>query len=328
METVNSTTKDINLKGLLDLNYGFVRSKILDFALKLNIFDIVESTCENQAEAISEVTSIKKENVKKLLETLVYMRLLSKKSDIYLNTLSTSKYLCSSSKDYIGEHLALVFKQWDSWSSLDTAMLKNERTDNSQLLLHMKKKSYNLALPIVERLLSTIPYNFNKTKILDYHCGEGEWAYALAKKYNEAVIDAFDSEEYKKVFNERMKTNYKNRQDNIKFISRINDEYDYIILSNFLRFYGEEYSRTLLVSLQRHLKDNGKIIIYDVFHSDEANEPSITNLLDLSMLVNTCSGGVFTVNEACSLLKETGFQIENIFDTKPYPILIARSEKY
>ncbi|MFP3886628.1 class I SAM-dependent methyltransferase [Priestia filamentosa] len=328
MGTVNSTTEDINLKGLLDINYGFVRSKILDFALKLNIFDIVEATSENQAETISEVTSIKKENVKKLLETLVYMRLLSKKSDIYLNTLSSSKYLCSSSKDYIGEHLALVFKQWDSWSSLDTAMLKNERTDNSQLLLHMKKKSYNLALPIVERLLSTLPYNFNKMKILDYHCGEGEWAYALAKKYSEAVIDAFDSEEYQKVFNERMKTNYKNCQNNIKFINSINDEYDYIILSNFLRFYGEEYSKILLVSLQRHLKDNGKIIIFDVFHSDKANEPSIANLLDLSMLVNTCNGGVFTINEACSLLEESGFQIENIFDTKPYPILIARSEEY
>ncbi|MCY8235297.1 class I SAM-dependent methyltransferase [Priestia endophytica] len=325
METVNSTTKDINLKDLLDLNYGFVRSKVLDFSLKLNLFDIVESTCKNQVEAISEITSIKKENVKKLLEALVYMGLLSKESDIYLNT---SKYLCSSSKDYIGEHLALVFKQWDSWGALDTIMLKNERNDNSQLLLHMKKKSYNLAFPIVERLLSTLPYNFDNTRVLDYHCGEGEWTYALAKKYNEAVIDAFDSEEYKKVFNERMKTNYKNCQDNIKFISRINDEYDYIILSNFLRFYGEEYSKTLLVSLQRHLKDNGKIIIYDVFHSDEANGPSIANLLDLSMLVNTCSGGIFTINEACSLLKETGFQIENIFDTKPYPILIARSEKY
>ncbi|KYG30449.1 methyltransferase family protein [Priestia endophytica] len=325
MEKVNSTTKDINLKDLLDLNYGFVKSKILDFSLKLNLFDIVESTCKNQVEAISEITSIKKENVKKLLEALVYMGLLSKKSDIYLNT---SKYLCSSSKDYIGEHLTLVFKQWDSWGALDTIMLKNERNDNSHLLLHMKKKSYNLASPLVERLLSTLPCNFDNTRILDYHCGEGEWTYALSRKYSEAVIDAFDHEEYREAFNERMKTNYRNHKDNIKFICKINDKYDYIILSNFLRFYDKEYSKTLLGSLQRYLKDNGKIIIYDVFHIDREDKPSIANLLDLSMLVNTCNGGVLTINEACSLLEDVGLQIENIFDTKPYPILIARSEKY
>ncbi len=324
MAIINSIVEGINLKGLLDLNYGFVRSKILDFALKFKIFDILQSTPKNQLDTISHKTGASKENIEKLLEALVYMGVVFKENDVYLNTLNTSKYLCLSSEHYIGEHLTLVFKQWSSWGNFEAVMLKNERADNSSLLLNMKKKRYSLSFPIVEKLLASLPYDFNETKVLDYHSGEGEWTFALAKNYDKAVIDAYDYANYKKIFEDRMRKNYEGYKDNVKFISTINDNYNYIILADFLRFYSEDYLKTLLASLKGLLKNEGRIIIYDVFHNDT---PSISSLLDLSMLVNTCGGNVLRINDAISILKETGFYIENIFSTKPYPIIVARSEK-
>ncbi|MED3994632.1 class I SAM-dependent methyltransferase [Peribacillus frigoritolerans] len=324
MVMVNPIVEGINLKGLLDLNYGFVRSTILDFALKFNIFEILQSTHKNQLDIISQKTCASKENIEKLLEALVYIGVIFKENDVYLNTLNTSKYLCLSSEHYIGEHLNLVFKQWSSWGNFEAVMLKDERVDNSSLLLNMKKKRYSLSFPIVEKLLAAIPYDFNEAKILDYHSGEGEWTFALVKNYNKAIIDAYDYANYKKKFEARMKKNYAGYKRNVKFISTIEDSYNYIILADFLRFYSKDYLKILLASLKGLLKNEGRIIIYDVFHSDS---PSISSLIDLSMLVNTCGGNVLRKNDAISILQETGFYIEDIFNTKPYPIIIARSEE-
>lgn len=142
MVMVNPIVEGINLKGLLDLNYGFVRSTILDFALKFNIFEILQSTHKNQLDIISQKTCASKENIEKLLEALVYIGVIFKENDVYLNTLNTSKYLCLSSEHYIGEHLNLVFKQWSSWGNFEAVMLKDERVDNSSLLLNMKKEIF------------------------------------------------------------------------------------------------------------------------------------------------------------------------------------------
>ncbi len=91
-----------------------------------------------------------------------------------------------------------------------------------------------------------------------------------------------------------------------------------------LLFIGEKRSRVLFDKLFQSLRSGGILTIADVLLSDDRAGPAFAVTLNLSMLVNTRYGQIFTFQDFSTWLKDSGFQEVHRLDVAaPSPVIIA-----
>lgn len=99
---------------------------------------------------------------------------------------------------------------------------------------------------------------------------------------------------------------------------------DGYIMKHIIHDWDDERSLRILQSINRAIKDGGKLLIVETV-VPEGNEPHYSKLLDLEMLVSP--GGVErTASEYRELLSNAGFRLTRIIPTKS-PFSIVEAEK-
>src|SRR4029077_7479746 len=82
---------------VIDFIEGFRRSKAMFAAVSLGVFDTVEQE-PTSAETIAAVLQLPCEQLERLLDACVSLKLLRKEGGLYMNQPVASAYLCSSSE--------------------------------------------------------------------------------------------------------------------------------------------------------------------------------------------------------------------------------------
>lgn len=314
-------------KLILDINHGFVKSRILETSIRLKVYDFISEGFHTIDELVRKTNSIR-EPFGKLLDCLVSFGLLTKQKKLYYLTSISEMFLVSSNSRYLGKHLFYVDQQWNNWFDL-TDIVKNDsslRNDSEQMLIAMSKESFSLSFPIAMNLIKEI--NIPKdAKILDLYGGEGEWAVAAKVKYPESSVYLYDYKKYESLLNHRIE---ELGVKEIKFIEEndseklINRKFDVIFLCNQIRFIGRDKTLDLLKSIHSYLKVDGILVIYDVFEGDDSISSSILPSLSLSMYVNTKRGSVFQTKQIKQLLHKANYHKVIQKDTDFYPMILAR----
>lgn len=102
---------------LLDLNFGFARSRVLDTALELRLFtSVAQGICT--CSALAAMIDCDHQSLQRLLDALVGLELLQCKDAVYSLSPLVMAYLVEGQPGYIGSHLQAVIEQWDTWSEL------------------------------------------------------------------------------------------------------------------------------------------------------------------------------------------------------------------
>ncbi|MGI8634183.1 MAG: methyltransferase, partial [Segetibacter sp.] len=95
---------------------------------------------------------------------------------------------------------------------------------------------------------------------------------------------------------------------------------DAYILKHIIHDWSDEECLTILNHCRKGIETGGKILVVEMV-VPEGNEPSISKLLDLSMLA-ILTGRERTANEYETLLKKAGFEVTKIVPTmSPYSII-------
>jgi ubiquinone/menaquinone biosynthesis C-methylase UbiE len=156
-------------------------------------------------------------------------------------------------------------------------------------------------------------HDFGKACILDIGGNSGGLANAILKSNSKCKVTVVDTsipcvvgEEYKKL----------NKVSNLKFVEgdffslELNEQFDYIILSNVLHDFLDMECKEILKGCKKHTKNSSKIIIIEDILNSEI-EPIEVLEYGLRLSVNTYKGKQRTVEELNNLLSQISFSIIN-----------------
>jgi ubiquinone/menaquinone biosynthesis C-methylase UbiE len=306
---------------LLDLNFGFARARILDTALELRLFTFIDQGYAT-ATSLASTTQCSMSGMERLLEALVGVQLLCQQQDHYILTPLAATYLVEGQPGYIGEHLRDVMRQWNAWESLTEVVRSGQG-------------KYDIASPGQRghhpgQFASVFPVMFptawqvagmlelGQGRVLDLAAGSGAWGIALALRHPQVQVVIQDELELLEV-SQHMIERFA-LQDRMTVRPAYVDDlafppasFDLILLGHTCRFLGEEKSQELICACYRLLKPRGMLLLADIMRNDEHTGPPFVLVIQLSLLLNTRAGDVFTPSQYRAWLRMAGFQqIKNL----------------
>lgn len=106
------------------------------------------------------------------------------------------------------------------------------------------------------------------------------------------------------------------------FFSEIPVAADVYLMKFILHDWNDEQCETILKNLAASAPTGSKLLLLETLVEEDDNEPSISKIMDLNMLVMT-GGKERKPSEYAELLEKTGFKLEKVYPTAPLQIVEA-----
>jgi predicted O-methyltransferase YrrM len=286
----------------------FWSSRILLTANNFRIFDYLEKPLS--ARRLAEKLSLDRRATEICLDALTALNLLRKKSDRYVNTSASSKYLVSGKPFYQGDILRHNEILWANWSGLDEIVQvgkpKRRAQDHRSFILGMHNISSLKSREVLKHLSLK-----GVQRILDLGGGPGTYAIALAKKRKDVTL--FDTPETVPIARDLIEE--AGLGDRVRLIAgdftvdSIGSGYDLVFISHILHMLNARENMKLLRKVKGSMNPGGRVVVHDFYLRSNRTEPLMGALFSINMLVHTSSGRSYTVNEISGWLKRVGLKV-------------------
>lgn len=321
---------DVAISSLLEMVYGYQRSRVLFTACQLDIFSTIATDYKSAAEIAITINADKKA-IQRLLDTLVALELLEKRDNKYTNSKISLRFLVRNKPEYMSI-MNYSSRLWDAWGKLTDAIRTGQNYDVKGIADYSQEETEDF-LDAVHWRSSILAPDIVKMidltgveRVLDIGGGVGDYAieFVNAKPSIKATIFTYPNcapfaEEYLRYI--------KNREVagniDIKTGDILGDDfgsgYDLIFLSFVFQHNDIWKNIELARNVRGALNYDGKIVIQDLLIDDNRTSPEFNTLYALELLVNSLGGDVYTSSDIWLILKEAAFSkiktIETDFGT-------------
>lgn len=298
--------------------FGYLSSRALFSALELGVFDALEQRPAT-AEELGERLRLAPRPSRLLLLALQGEGIVDRVGDVYHNSPAASRYLVSSSGDYMGalaEHQAAHFAKFSHLTRAlkDNAPVKMEVQGDHPAFggpERFARVTRTAALMMMASgLAKRAPLGGNR-HLVDLGCGSGVYSIALATEHPGLRITAVDRPSVSELAREEVAK--AGLSDRIEVVSAdifeaTFGEGDVAMLSNVAEGFEPRRARALIEHVYRWLPDGGELL----FHShmwEHAGTP-FPYTVGLILVVNNGMGGE-PYGEAATRqwLQEAGFSV-------------------
>ena len=270
----------MELKEYNDILLNTLKIDVLSIAIEIKLFDFLEKYISYKKLAV--ILELDKNNTKVFLDSLVYLKLLKKKSNQYKNTSFSNKYLLTSSEYYFGD-MFLFKKAYLENNKKHLFSLLKKGTDMQMVNVDQKEwvrsaKKYffqeqkTMMADFVVELINKINKDKQIKHILDLGCSSGVLSLEVLKQNKEMNATLFD---FKEVICETKKNikKYNLTQkactlhgDLLK--DDIKDNYDLILCSNILHLLPQK--EEVLQKIYTALNPNGTLLVIQSYNVQES----------------------------------------------------------
>jgi ubiquinone/menaquinone biosynthesis C-methylase UbiE len=328
--------KEWSVADLLQMHLGFAPSRILRTALELDVFSEIAAGKKTAAEIARGIRATER-GTRMLLDAMVGLRLLDRTAAGYDLTPIATQHLVRESPDFIGDMLQME-RLWSSWAGLTETVRTGrpyrpvEQQQEAEKFFPQLVRSLHIMNRQPARRTAELLGAGNSQRglrVIDVACGSGVWGIAVAEADKDARVTAQDfpalldiTRTYVK--NHGVERRYEFLPGDLKQVDFGEDRFDIALLGNIVHSEGERSSRDLFRKMHRALRPGGRIVIIDMIPNDERTGPPFALLFAINMLVNTESGGTYTIEEYTRWLKEAGFaRVETIDIEWHSPLVVA-----
>jgi ubiquinone/menaquinone biosynthesis C-methylase UbiE len=327
----------INPKPILDMNYAFAQTAMLMAAVRLHLFTYLASD-PLTAVALATLVKAEPDAITKLLEGLRMLGLIECEGDQYRLAPIAKHFLVEGQSNYLGGDTLAMEDYIPAWLQLDHTLLSGQPYRDlgdpataEAFFAPRVRELFPIAYPIAKRLVNALnlPDRGIPLQILDIGAGSAAWSVAFAQHYSQAQVTAIDLpavavQGRQQVADLGLSDRYRWLEADMLNVSLPSAAYDLILVAHVCRFLGEERSRALFHNLFQSLRPGGTLIIADVLLLDDHSGPPFAVTLNLSMLVNTRYGHIFTYRDFSTWLSNNGFQEVHRLDVAgPSPVIVA-----
>ncbi|AEF92912.1 O-methyltransferase family 2 [Desulfotomaculum nigrificans CO-1-SRB] len=293
-------------------------------ALKVGIFDALYQKPATIDELARDL-SLDRRALWTVKEALVDLGYLTESDVLKLTPESIDLFYNEESENYLGYAIIHTFNVIKSWTGLPEVLKsghplprERDKQDIKGFMAAMKRSAKEVVTELVQICLAGLP---REPKVLDIGGGPLNFARPFARAG--AVVTVQDVPEVCSVMEKTLLPGEK-----IKFVPGdftkgiVAGDFDLIFLGNICHIYGPKENKILFKRVFDSLVKGGRIAILDFVRGISPRAA----LFGINMLVNTETGGTWTMDEYTSWLKEAGFCDIGLHNLSVRQIITASKE--
>jgi len=257
-----------------------------------------------------------------LADALVVIGLLTKQHDTYALTDSSALFLNKKSPAYLGHATRFLLSPMLSDAHDDVAgavrrggtILPDQGsvTPENDVWVDFARGMAPMMMPAAQAIAAiTGAAKGEKWKVLDIAAGHGLFGITLAQKNPNAEIVALDWDKVLTVAEENARAfgvagRLKKLPGSAMEVEFGND-YDIVLVTNFLHHFNVETNEKLLKKVYRALKPGGRAVTLEFVPNDDRVSPPQAAFFSVTMLTSTPHGDAYTFKELEGMFKNAGF---------------------
>lgn len=320
---------------------AYQRTEALRGAIELEVFTAIGEGKTTVAEIASRCQTSER-GMRILCDFLCIIGFLTKNGQQYGLTPDTAMFLDKKSPAYLGGATEFILSPTliDNFNDIASIVRKGGTLsseggtiapENPIWVKFARAMAAMMALPaqLMARLVD--PVADKRLKVLDIAAGHGLFGIAFARNNAAAEIVALDWPAVLEVAKENAaKAGVGNRYQTIPgsaFEADFGNDYDLILLTNFLHHFDPSTCETLLQKVRAALKDGGRVATLEFVPNEDRISPPDAAAFSVMMLGSTPSGDAYTFSELDQMLKNAGFARSEMHALPPSIQQVVISEK-
>ncbi len=301
-------------KQFRDVVYSFRFSRIIFTALDLDLFNAMGARTWTIAQ-LSKRIHTSQRGLDILCRNLASSGLLVKVQVGYEISPFAKAYLQKSSKNFRGDYLTLMQRQWQEWSRLTEVVTSGIPVDGQEPETPEYRRSFSRAMhhrsqEPAQQVAKQISMKSSRS-FLDLGGGPGTYALAFIQhnpKLQATVMDRPAALEVARTLAKKSSAESRLSFQSANFIDdNIPGKYDIVWYSNVLHIYSPSENLRVFKKIKRALKPGGRLLIQDTFLQDvQGLRPLESNLFAVTMLLYTETGNTYSLPAVRSWLHKAG----------------------
>ncbi|KMJ43977.1 methyltransferase [Xenorhabdus khoisanae] len=324
-ETIYESTNDkVTLTSVVDLvklSDQYRQSAVLHYAVAEKLFDLTQESCTSAK--IAKNFNMVESKVFILLNALVALGLLRKDGNEFLNTELTTRYLTSTSSDYIGAIIEHQHLQWDNWPRIGE-ILRSEKPLDFQQESRFKhderaRDAFNdamvrLSQPMRDVVCSLSVFTSANTSI-DLAGGHGTYLAEALRRHPQLKGQIWDLPTTRKAAQKtieayglsgRLEFCEKNLLDSLNFEGVTAD---IVMLNDCLHYFDETEALKVIRHASSLVNPGGSFLILTMTMDENRVTPALSADFSLHMMVNTNHGELHPTQWIARAVHENGLSV-------------------
>jgi len=313
-----------SFKQFRDVVYGFRLSRIIFTAFELDLFNHLSHRTWTIAQ-LSKQLHTSQRGLDILCRSLASTGLLVKSRAGYQASPFAKTYLQKTSKEFRGDYLVLMQRQWKEWSRLTDVVTSGMPVDSQEPETPEYRRSFSWAMhhrsqEPAQQVAKQITFKSARS-FMDLGGGPGTYALAFLRNnphLQATVMDRPAALDVAKILAKQSSMESRLSFQAGNFIKDpIPGKYDIVWYSNVLHIYSPEENLKIFRKIKRTLKSGGRLLIQDTFLQDpQGLRPLETNLFAVTMLLYTDTGNTYPLQDVRSWLHKAGLNRTRIIRLK------------
>ena len=313
-----------SFKQFRDVVYGFRLSRIIFTAFELDLFNHLSHRTWTIAQ-LSKQLHTSQRGLDILCRSLASTGLLVKSRAGYQASPFAKTYLQKTSKEFRGDYLVLMQRQWKEWSRLTDVVTSGMPVDSQEPETPEYRRSFSWAMhhrsqEPAQQVAKQITFKSSRS-FMDLGGGPGTYALAFLRNnphLQATVMDRPAALDVAKILAKQSSMESRLSFQAGNFIKDpIPGKYDIVWYSNVLHIYSPEENLKIFRKIKRTLKSGGRLLIQDTFLQDpQGLRPLETNLFAVTMLLYTDTGNTYPLQDVRSWLHKAGLNRTRIIRLK------------
>jgi hypothetical protein len=309
----------MNFSELVSLASGHVEARVVQTAVELKIFDVLNGA-QKSAAALAGELNLNGAATELLLNALAALKLTQKVDDSFSLAPIAKEYLVTSAPHYLGGMIRFESSTWSCWEKLDQALRSGKAVRPANMYQDDPRETETFigamdslvrARGDAELLATAIDWS-NVHTLLDIGSGPATYPIALCEKLPRLDVTIFDLPATLKLTD-----GYVNRAgmtERIRLVAGdyradpIPGSYDVVFLSNIIHGENAERNAALVRKLAATLNNAGRLIIKDHILEDNRANPPVGAIFSLLMLLTTDGGRCYSFAEIRSWMENAGLK--------------------
>ena len=313
----------------------------LKTAIELEVFTAVGEGATT-AQAIAQRCRASERGVRILCDFLTIQELLTKEGSNYRLTPDSATFLDRHSPAYLGSAVKFMVSPdiLNAFEELTAAVRKGGTAVSEEGLLVPENPAwveFARSMPpmvagpadAISKLLGAEAGE--KWKVLDIAAGHGLFGIAIAKANPQAQVVAQDWSSVLDVAKENaQKAGVANRFQTVPgsaFEAKLGDDYDLVLLTNFLHHFDVPTCENLLRKVHAALKPGGRVATLEFVPNEDRVSPPLPAMFSIMMLSTTARGDAYTFSEFEQMFRNAGFGRSELHDLPMSPQRVIISYK-
>lgn len=300
---------------------AYYRTAAVKAAIELGLFEIVGERGMTVA-GIAQACAASERGIRILCHYLVSIGFLKNRDGMFFMTVDMAMFLDPKSPGYLGDSIQFLLSPYimGAFSDLTSVIRGGQISlsadgvvapDHPQWVTFARAMQNMMSLPSMLLAKVVEPRPAGPIRVLDVAAGHGRFGIATALRNPQAHVTFLDWDNVLDVARDNVRqagigARCEFRPGNA-FEIELGQDYDVILLTNFLHHFDRADCERFLRKVHAALKPQGRVLTFEIIADEDRVSPPMAAIFSMMMLGTTPAGEVYAFSDLRDMFAASGY---------------------